>query len=143
MLFFRPLVFRTVEIIIPDTLTDTIDILLVQLMSQDTINLPMTVVFPWPSKENFKLEFLSHGCNSTEMQQRAIENLAQETLEQGRSVIAALMETNMRIIICVNNPINIIILAKGLLQISLTLLPGRNFLIPGKMVISKKEEKDK
>ena len=84
---FSAVGYRTVEITIPDTLTDD-RYSLVQLMSQDTFNLPLTVVFPWPSKENFKLEFLAMDVSS-EMQQRAIENLAQETLERGRSVIAS------------------------------------------------------
>lgn len=84
---FSAIGFRTVEITIPDTLTDN-RYSLVQLMSQDTVNLPMTVVFPWPSRENFKLEFLAMDVTS-EMQQRAIENLAQETLDKGRSVVKA------------------------------------------------------
>jgi len=83
---FSAIGFRTVEIIIPDTLTDD-RYSLVQLMSQDTINLPMTVVFPWPSRENFKLEFLAMDVSS-EMQQRAIENLAQDALDRGRSIVA-------------------------------------------------------
>jgi hypothetical protein len=82
---FSAIGFRTVEITIPDTLTDD-RYSLVQLMSQDTVNLPMTVVFPWPSRENFKLEFLAMDVSS-EMQQRAIENLAQETLKGARSVV--------------------------------------------------------
>jgi hypothetical protein len=84
---FSAIGYRTVEINIPDTLTDD-RYSLVQLMSQDTINLPTTIVFPWPSRDNFKLEFLAMDVSS-EMQQRAIENLAQETLDKGRSVIAS------------------------------------------------------
>lgn len=83
---FSAIGFRTIEIVIPDTLTDD-RYSLVQLMSQDTVNLPITVVFPWPSRDNFKLEFLAMDVSS-EMQQRAIENLAQESLNRGRSVIA-------------------------------------------------------
>ena len=84
---FSAIGFRTVEITVPDTLTDD-RYSLIQLMSQDTVNLPMTVVFPWPSRENFKLEFLAMDVSS-EMQQRAVENLAQETLDRGRSIIVA------------------------------------------------------
>jgi hypothetical protein len=84
---FSAIGYRTVEITIPDTLSEN-RYSLVQLMSQDTVNLPTTIVFPWPSRENFKLEFLALDVTS-EMQQRAIENLAQETLERGRSVVTA------------------------------------------------------
>jgi CarboxypepD_reg-like domain len=84
---FSAIGYRTIEISIPDTLTSD-RYSLVQLMSQDTINLPTTIVFPWPSRDNFKLEFLAMDVSS-EMQQRAIENLAQETLNKGRSVIAS------------------------------------------------------
>lgn len=84
---FSAIGYRSVEITIPDTLSDN-RYSLVQLMSQDTVNLPTTIVFPWPSRENFKLEFLALDVSS-EMQQRAIENLAQETLERGRSVVTS------------------------------------------------------
>ena len=83
---FSAIGFRTVEITIPDSLTDD-RYSLVQLMSQDTVNLPMTVVFPWPSRENFKLEFLAMDVSS-EMQQIAMENLAQDALTRGRSIVA-------------------------------------------------------
>lgn len=82
---FSAIGYRTVEITIPDTLTDN-RYSLVQLMSQDTVNLPTTIVFPWPSRENFKLEFLAMDVTS-EMQERAIENLAQDVLERGRKVV--------------------------------------------------------
>ena len=50
---YKPVLFS-----IPTNLKDS-RYSLVQLMSQDIINLPETVVFPWPSKEHFKLEFQS------------------------------------------------------------------------------------
>lgn len=82
---FSALGYKTVEVIIPDTLKDT-RYSLIQLMSQDTITLPTTIVFPWPSKDHFKLEFLAMDV-SKEMQQRAIENLAQESLSKGRDLV--------------------------------------------------------
>ncbi len=50
--------YKTVKFVIPDTLTEP-RYSLVQLMTTDTINLPETIVFPWPSKDHFKLEFLA------------------------------------------------------------------------------------
>ena len=50
-------------------------------MTQDTFNLPETVVFPWPSREHFKLEFLAMDVTE-DLQERALENLADEVLER-------------------------------------------------------------
>lgn len=83
---FSAIGYKTVEITIPDSLRDN-RYSLVQLMTQDTINLPETVVFPWPSREHFKLEFLAMDVTE-QMQERAYENLAQETLERGRSLVS-------------------------------------------------------
>lgn len=83
---FTSIGYRTVEFQIPDTLKDN-RLPIVQLMSRDTFNLPETVVFPWPSKEHFKIEFLAMDVTS-DMQRRALENLAQENLERGRQDLA-------------------------------------------------------
>ena len=56
-------------------------------MSQDAINLPETVVFPWPSREHFKLEFLAMDI-TPELQERATENLANEVLRKARKSVA-------------------------------------------------------
>jgi len=82
---FSAVGYRTVNYTIPRNLEDT-RYSLIQLMTQDTINLPETVVFPWPSKEHFKLEFLAMDVSS-EMQDRAMRNVANETLERMRSTV--------------------------------------------------------
>ena len=82
---FSAVGYRTVEYKIPLDLDDN-RYSLVQLMTQDTINLQETVVFPWPSKEHFKLEFLAMDVTS-EMEQRALRNVANETLERMRSTV--------------------------------------------------------
>ncbi len=83
---FSAIGYRTVEIAIPDTLTDE-RYSLIQLMSQDTINLPETIVFPWPSKDHFKLEFLAMDVTK-EMQEKAVENMAQDALARQRDIVA-------------------------------------------------------
>ncbi|MEM9917511.1 MAG: carboxypeptidase-like regulatory domain-containing protein [Bacteroidota bacterium] len=84
-IIFSAVGYRTLEVTIPDSLqADRYSF--VQLMVRDTFNLPETIVFPWPSREHFKLEFLAMDV-SNEMQQRAVENLAQEVLEKGRSSV--------------------------------------------------------
>ena len=79
---FTAIGYRSVEFAIPDTLRDD-RYSLVQLMTQDTINLPETVVFPWPSKDHFRLEFLAMDVTS-DLEERAAENLAEKTLEELR-----------------------------------------------------------
>ncbi len=82
---FSAVGYKVVEYVIPHDLKDN-RYSLVQLMTQDTINLPETVVFPWPSKEHFKLEFLAMDVTS-EMRERALRNVAKETLERMRSTV--------------------------------------------------------
>jgi hypothetical protein len=87
VIVFSAVGYRTVEFTIPDTLDDN-RYSLVQLMTQDAINLPETVVFPWPSREHFKLEFLAMDV-TPELQERATRNLANETLERMRNEVAS------------------------------------------------------
>ena len=82
---FSAIGYKSVEFQLPDTLRDD-HYSLVQLMTQDTFNLPETVVFPWPSRDHFKLEFLAMDVSS-EMQEIAIENLAEESLRRLRNEV--------------------------------------------------------
>jgi carboxypeptidase-like protein len=82
---FSAVGYKTIEFIIPLEMNDN-RYSLVQLMTQDAINLPETIVFPWPSKEHFKLEFLAMDVTS-EMEARALKNVANETLERMRSTV--------------------------------------------------------
>lgn len=82
---FTAVGYKSVEFKIPTDLKDD-RYSLVQLMSQDAINLPETVVFPWPSKEHFKLEFLAMDVTS-EMEERALKNVANDALAQMRYTV--------------------------------------------------------
>ncbi len=86
IIVFSAVGYKTVEFTIPLDLEDD-RYSLVQLMSQDAINLPETVVFPWPSREHFKLEFLAMDI-TPEMQERATENLANEVLRKARKSVS-------------------------------------------------------
>jgi hypothetical protein len=79
---FNCIGLEPVTITIPDTLTQD-RYAIVQLMSPDTILLPEVVIFPWPSKEHFKIEFLKMDV-TPELQRRATENLANEYLAEAR-----------------------------------------------------------
>lgn len=79
---FSAIGYKTIQYIVPTDLDDN-RYSIVQLMTQDIVNLPETVVFPWPSKEHFKLEFLAMDV-TPELQEYAARNLAEETLAQMR-----------------------------------------------------------
>lgn len=83
---FSAVGYKTIEYTIPADLKDN-RYSLVQLMTQDAINLPETVVFPWPSREHFKLEFLAMDV-TPELQRRATENLANDALRRMRNEVA-------------------------------------------------------
>ena len=79
---FNCIGFQPVTKTVPDTLTqDRYSI--VQILSQDTINLPEIVIMPWPSREHFKVEFLKMDV-TPELQRIAAENVANEYLAEAR-----------------------------------------------------------
>jgi hypothetical protein len=86
VIIFSAIGYKTVEYTIPENLKEE-RYSIVQLMTQDAINLPETVVFPWPSREHFKLEFLAMDV-TPELQSRAQENLANETLRRMRNEVS-------------------------------------------------------
>jgi hypothetical protein len=77
---FSAIGFKTVEYVIPDTLTEN-RYTVYQIMTRDTINLPETVVYPWPSREHFKIEFLALDIPE-DLQNRAEENLTAVALDK-------------------------------------------------------------
>jgi hypothetical protein len=83
VIVFSAIGYKEVQYHIPTDLKDD-RYSIVQLMSQDTINLPETVVFPWPSREHFKLEFLAMDV-TPELQERASANVANEALRRMRN----------------------------------------------------------
>jgi len=55
---FSAIGFRRAIFVIPDTITDY-RCSLIQILRTDTIRLPEVVVFPWPTKEQFKEAFIN------------------------------------------------------------------------------------
>ncbi len=78
VILFSCVGFKTASFVIPDTLTDD-RYSLVQLLPQDTIMLAETVIFPWPSREHFRQEFLAMDVTN-ELEENAKENLDPERL---------------------------------------------------------------
>ncbi len=79
---FSAVGLRTVEKTIPDTIQSD-HYSLIQLMSKDDIHLPELVIFPWPSREHFKTEFLAMNIHD-ELQRRAMDNLSGVKMEEMR-----------------------------------------------------------
>ncbi len=75
---FSAVGFETTHSKVPTNLTDP-RYSVVQLMTQDTINLPEMVIFPWPSRDNFKQDFLALNVHN-ELRERALKNLTPETI---------------------------------------------------------------
>ncbi len=70
---FSAMGFKRVQFVIPDTISaDRYS--LIQVMSADTILLPQTVIYPWPSREDFKEHFLSFDVPDDDYE-RARRNL--------------------------------------------------------------------
>ncbi|MCD4745690.1 MAG: carboxypeptidase-like regulatory domain-containing protein [Bacteroidales bacterium] len=72
---FKPGVF-----IIPDTITKN-RYSLIQVMTSDTILLPQTVIYPWPTKEQFKEAFINFEVPDDDYE-RARKNLDLAELKQ-------------------------------------------------------------
>jgi len=81
---FTSIGFKPKEYTIPEDYVGN-RMTLVQLLTTDEYNLPETVIFPWPSREHLKLEFLALDV-AEDLEDRAKENL-------DRRQLAALGET--------------------------------------------------
>lgn len=79
---FSRIGFKTVEIKIPDTLQSA-KYKWIQIMTEDNILLPEAVIFPWPSKEHFKQEFLEIDITDN-LRENAMANLAEEKMKEIR-----------------------------------------------------------
>lgn len=77
---FSSVGFKDAYFVIPDTMT-TGKYSLIQLMSSDTLLLKTHMVYPWPSKEQFKQEFLNTRIPTDDLD-RANANLAQAEMRE-------------------------------------------------------------
>ena len=77
---FTSVGFKDAYFVIPDTL-QTSKYSLIQLMSTDTFLLRTHMVYPWPSKEQFKEEFLNTRIPTDDLD-RANANLAQAEMRE-------------------------------------------------------------
>ena len=70
---FSSIGYKNLEFTIPDTITED-RYSLIQVMPSDTIILPQTVIYPWPSREDFKMAFLTFDVPDDDYE-RARKNL--------------------------------------------------------------------
>jgi hypothetical protein len=70
--------FEPATISIPDTLSEN-RYSLIQMLTNDTVNLPEAVIYPWPSKEEFREAFLYMYIPPDDLA-RAEHNMRQERL---------------------------------------------------------------
>ncbi len=73
-IIFSAVGYKRSEFVIPDTIHDD-RYSLIQVMSSDTIVLPQTVIYPWPSREEFVDAFLNFDVPDDDYE-RAKKNLA-------------------------------------------------------------------
>jgi hypothetical protein len=82
---FSSLGFRTEEFRIPEDLEGN-RYTIFQFMRPDTIDLPEAIVYPWPSREHFKIEFLNMQLDNT-LEQIAMENLSPDKMNRLRETL--------------------------------------------------------
>ena len=77
---FSAVGFKEIDYIVPDTLSAT-RYSAIQLMTRDTIYLPETVIYPWPTREQFRYAFL-HTEIPDDDNDRAMRNLARAEMRE-------------------------------------------------------------
>lgn len=84
---FSRIGYEDIEINIPDTLSSNY-YSWIQVMSEDEYWLDQVIIYPWPSKEHFKQEFLAIDI-SNELRANADANLAENVLKEMRYSVPA------------------------------------------------------
>jgi hypothetical protein len=78
--------YKKSQYIIPDTLSGN-KYSLIQLLQQDTIFLKETVIYPWPTKEQFKEVFMNMKIPDDDLE-RAKKNLEREEIKEKFETLA-------------------------------------------------------
>lgn len=77
---FTAVGFKEINYVVPDTLSSQ-RYSAIQLMTRDTINLPETVIYPWPTREQFRYAFLNTEIPDDDYD-RAMRNLEREEMRE-------------------------------------------------------------
>lgn len=81
-IIFSALGYKKARFIIPDSLSDS-KYSLIQVLTNDTILLKETVIYPWPTREQFKEAFLNIRIPDDDMD-RALRNLQLAEMKERR-----------------------------------------------------------
>lgn len=84
---FSRIGYSDTKFTVPDTLTSNY-YTWIQIMNEDNVWLEQVVIYPWPSKEHFKQEFLAIDI-SNELREQAQANLAEDVLREIRYSVPA------------------------------------------------------
>ncbi len=79
-LHFTAVGYKDVFYVVPDTLSSN-RYSTIQLMTRDTINLPETVIYPWPTREQFRYAFLNAEIPDDDLD-RAMRNLERAEMRE-------------------------------------------------------------
>ncbi len=77
---FSAVGFKDINYAIPDTLSSN-RYSAIQLMTQDTVYLPETVIYPWPTREQFRYAFLNTEIPDDD-NDRALRNLERAEMRE-------------------------------------------------------------
>jgi hypothetical protein len=77
---FTAVGFKEVNYVVPDTLSQS-RYSAIQIMSRDTIYLPETIIYPWPTREQFRHAFI-HTEIPDDDYDRAMRNLARAEMKE-------------------------------------------------------------
>lgn len=94
---FASVGYQRVDFIVPDTLNSK-RYSVIQLLQKDTIVLPETKVYPWPSKEQFKQAFLTLNA-PTDDYDRAFENMTREDVRLASQGVPLSAQGNYRYVV--------------------------------------------
>lgn len=133
-IIFSAIGFETAEAVIPDSLPED-RYSMVQLMTGDTIFLAETVIFPWPSREDFRETFL-YADIPADQYEIAAKNLKGKNSRNWAKHMA-MMPMPTRITIPSRSPENCIMPDRIHPSGSLMCLRGKPSLRPGNVAISK------
>jgi hypothetical protein len=91
---FSSVGYRQVEFVVPDTLGSK-RYSMIQLLQKDTIVLAEQLIYPWPSKEQFKEAFLTLDAPRTDYD-RAFENMTKEEVRLAIQGVPMSAQANYR-----------------------------------------------
>jgi len=77
--------YEDARIVVPDTLS-SVFYSWIQILTQDNVLLPEAVIYPWPDKEYYKIEFLALDI-SNDLESRARENITEEIMSELRETL--------------------------------------------------------